>query len=124
MRQSIFTCFILSVLFSANMAAQTTLLSENFNACSGTTLPAGWSLNLNGNQNITWYIGTPLNNDSDSLSMDGTCCLVIDDDATGDNTPAYTADFVSPPFDCSGFGSVEVQMDVHYLDWDQAQEFM
>ena len=100
--------------------AQVALFTENFDDC---TLPAGWQVNSTGNQNPVWYVGDAvLNNDNNGQSMNGSCFLFIDDDATGDQTPAYILDFVSPPFDASQHPTVELSVDVHFRDWDQANE--
>ncbi|MBC7778139.1 MAG: T9SS type A sorting domain-containing protein [Phycisphaerae bacterium] len=100
--------------------AQVALFTENFDAC---TLPAGWEVKSTGNQNPVWYVGDAVqNNDNNGQSIDGTCFLFIDDDATGDQTPAYVIDFISPPFDASQHPTVELSVDVHYRDWDQAAE--
>ncbi len=101
--------------------AQVTLLSEDFNGCA---LPAGWQVNITGNQNPVWYVGLSQNNDSPGQSIDGSCFLLIDDEATGNNTPGYVIDFVSPPFDASTFATVLLTMDVHYRDWEDANEFL
>ncbi len=100
--------------------AQVSLFTENFDGCA---LPAGWQVNITGNQNAVWYVGDAiLNNDNNGQSMNGSCFLFIDDDATGDQTPAFVIDFVSPPFDASQHPTVELSVDVHYRDWDQAEE--
>jgi hypothetical protein len=119
MRQ--FALLILFFVFLAFPAfAQVTLLTENFDGC---TLPAGWQVNSTGNQNPVWYIGaTNQNNDNNGQSMNGSCFLFIDDDATGDQTPGYKLDFVSPPFDASKNPTVELSVDVHFRDWNEADE--
>ena len=96
MRQlaALFTFFAFLAI-TAN--AQVSLLTENFDGC---TLPAGWQVNMTGNQNPVWYIGDAVqNNDNNGQSMNGSCFLFIDDDATGDQTQTYVIDFISPPFD-------------------------
>lgn len=111
---SIFVCF----LFPAH--AQVALLTENFDNCS---LPPDWQVNILGNQNPVWYVGDSVRNtDNNGQSMNGTCFLFIDDDATGDQTPAFTIDFVSPAFDASQHPTVELSVDVHYRDWNEAEE--
>lgn len=103
------------------LRAQTILFAENFdNAC---VLPAGWVVNLTGNQNPVWYVGAGLqNNDQNGLSMNGSCFLVVDDDATGDATPAYTCAFITPAFDASQYSQVTLSLDVHYRDYGPANE--
>ncbi len=110
------------LLFSGmpRLAAQVTLLAEDFNSC---TLPSGWDVVKNGNQDVVWYVGDAvLNDDDNGQSMNGSCFLFIDDDATGDNTPPYSIDFVSPPFDASQHATVELKVDIHYRDWYDAEE--
>nr|MBP6828181.1 hypothetical protein [Saprospiraceae bacterium] len=112
---------LIPVFFAAGLHAQTILFSENFNGCA---LPSGWQVNATGNQNPTWYVGISQNNDAAGQSIDGSCFLLIDDEATGNNTPGYTIDFVSPPFDASQFSTVLLSMDVHYRDWEDANEYL
>ncbi len=100
--------------------AQVVLFSENFDTCS---LPSGWQVNTTGNPNPVWYVGNAVqNNDNNGQSMNGSCFLFIDDDATGDQTPAYLIDFVSPPFDASQQPTIELSVDVHYRDWADIDE--
>lgn len=100
-------------LLAFSVHGQTLLLEENFNSC---TFPADWTVNLQGNQNFVWYVGTPLNPKSDSTTIDGTCMLIMDDDATGNNTPAIVADFRTPFFPSKGYATVLLEVDVHYRD--------
>jgi len=109
------------VFLAISAQAQVALFTENFDFC---TLPPGWQVNSTGNQNPVWYIGDAvLNNDNMGQSMNGSCFLFIDDDATGDQTQEYILDFVSPPFDASQHPTVELSVDVHFRDWDQANEY-
>lgn len=119
MRQlAAFTAFFASLAFS--LQSQVALFTENFDACA---LSAGWQVNITGNQNAVWYVGaTNQNDDNNGQSMNGSCFLFIDDDATGDQTPPFVIDFVSPPFDASQHPTVELSVDVHYRDWGQADE--
>lgn len=96
------------------LQAQTVIFEDDFNGC-GALSPA-WTVTLNGNPNFVWYVGTPVNPKSDSSTIDGTCMLVMDDDATGNNTPAIVADFQTPFFDVRGYASVVLEVDVHYRD--------
>lgn len=110
----------LFTLLGFSSAAQVSLLTEHFDDC---VLPAGWEVNINGNPNPVWYVGdSVLNTDNNGQSMNGSCFLFIDDDATGDQTPAYVMDFISPPFDASQFPTIELSVDVHYRDWNEAEE--
>ena len=117
----LFTC-IIYLLFSslASLRAQNVLLSEDFNSCG---LPPGWEVNILGNQNAIWYVGTMENDDALGQSIDSTCCLIIDDDATGNNTDAFSLDVVSPAFNAGQNPTVLLEMDLHYRDWNEAQEF-
>jgi Secretion system C-terminal sorting domain/SprB repeat len=103
-----------------SMAAQVTLLNETFDNCA---LPTNWQINFTGNQNPVWYVANSVTND-DALgqSMNGSCFFVIDDDATGDNTPAYVMELTSAPFDATGYSTIELSLDVHYRDWAEADE--
>lgn len=116
--------FLQIILLAAatQLQAQTTLLEENFNNCGGKNLPAGWQVQINGNQDAVWYIGQPDNQNADSTSIDGSCMVVIDDDKTGDKTEGFVWDMLSPTFDASGFTTVRVSADVHYRDWNEAAE--
>ncbi|MDX1913701.1 MAG: T9SS type A sorting domain-containing protein [Saprospiraceae bacterium] len=120
MRQLVFIATFWA-LATCSATAQVALFTENFNACS---LPAGWEVNSIGNQNPVWYVGDAnQNDDNNGQSMNGSCFLFVDDDATGDQTPAYVIDFVSPPFDASQHPVVELSVDVHYRDWGQSEEY-
>lgn len=112
---------VLFVCFHFSAHAQVPLLSENFDDCN---LPTDWQVNILGNQNPVWYVGDSVRNtDNNGQSMNGTCFLFIDDDATGNQTPAFIIDFVSPAFDASQHPTVELSVDVHYRDWNQAEEY-
>ncbi|MCC6278965.1 MAG: hypothetical protein IT262_00090 [Saprospiraceae bacterium] len=112
--------FLLFFCCISRLTSQVTLLSEDFNGCA---LPAGWQVSSIGNQNSVWLVGYSTNNDALGQSIDSTCCLIIDDDATGDNTPSYVIDFKSPAFDASQHSTVELTMDVHYRDWNESEEY-
>lgn len=119
LRSIVFLLFF--TLGVSGLHAQTTLYAENFDL--GCVLPAGWLVNFTGNQNPTWYVGNALqNDDQNGLSMNGSCFLVIDDDATGNNTPAYVASFTTPAFDASQYPTVSLSVDVHYRDYGDAAE--
>jgi len=99
------------------LMAQQVLLSENFNDCA---LPSGWTVESTGNPDAVWYVGMPENDDSDGSTVDGSCMLLFDDDATGENTPAWTASLQSPSFDGSAWTSVRLSMDVHFRNYSGA----
>ncbi len=104
---------VLMAVLVLPVIGQTVLFEDQFNDC---TLSSEWTVSLQGNQNFVWYVGTPRNPKSDSTSIDGTCMLVMDDDATGNNTPAIIADFSTPFFDARGFATILLEVDVHYRD--------
>lgn len=113
-------CLPILMLGFTCLHAQAVLLNENFDNC---ILSPGWEVNIQGNPNAVWYVGDAvLNNDNNGQSMNGSCFLFIDDDATGNQTPPYVIDFVSPAFDASAYPTVELSLDVHYRDWPQAAE--
>ena len=115
-------CTLFALLLAvgmSNLKAQTVLFAEDFNQC---LLPPGWEVNINGNPMPTWSVGFSTNSDALGQSIDSTRCLIIDDDAEGDNTPAYIIDFVSPAFNATTFPTVLLEMDVHYRDWADSQE--
>ncbi len=119
--RKLFFAFFLVCLGISELKAQATLFEENFDNC---ILSAGWQVNITGNPNPTWYVGPAvLNNDNQGQNMNGSCFLFIDDDATGNQTPAYTIDFVSPPFDASQYATVELSLDVHYRDYGPSAEY-
>ncbi|MFM7154671.1 MAG: hypothetical protein ACKOZV_11170, partial [Bacteroidota bacterium] len=103
------------------MNAQEVIFSENFD--SGCSLPPGWSVQIAGNQNAVWYVDDGLrNNDQNGLSMNGSCFLVIDDDAVGNNTPSYSCDVMTAPFDISQYPTISLSADVHYRDHGPSNE--
>ena len=97
------------------LSAQQVLLSEDFNTCG---LPEGWQVEATGNPDAIWYIGLPDNGNSDGSTIDGSCMLIFDDDATGENTPAWTVNLQSPAFDGSIWSSVRLSMDVHFRNYN------
>ena len=107
--------FLLSLTFSEAIIAQEVLFSDNFDGCAITD---NWTANLNGNQDAAWSIGISENPNSDGSSIDGSCMLIIDDDATGENTPAWSLDLHSQPFDATGWSRVTLFADVHFRNYD------
>ena len=101
-------------------AAQATLVAADFDACA---LPAGWEVDIVGNPDAVWYVGTPRNVNSDSASIDGTCMVVVDDDATGDGTPAFTWHLLSPSFDATGYTTLTLSADVHFRNAGEGASF-
>ncbi|MEM1214979.1 MAG: choice-of-anchor J domain-containing protein, partial [Bacteroidota bacterium] len=95
--------------------AQEVLLDVDFNDCE---LPADWAVDLQGNPDAAWYVGTPVNGNSDGSSIDGSCMLIIDDDATGEDTDPFDLTLWSPAFDGSGFTNLALQLDVHFRNYN------
>ena len=87
-----------------------TLLYEDFNKCE---LSTDWKVVIEGNQDAVWYVGYPQNPGSDGSTIDGTCMLIIDDDATGNNTDPFLWRIYSPIFDTKGYTTIVFTADVH-----------
>ena len=104
---------LVAVVVILPLRSQTVLFEDDFKDCA---LSPEWAVTLNGYQNFVWYVGTPLNPKSDSTTIDGTCMLIMDDDATGSGTPAIIADYRTPVFDGRGYATVLLEVDVHYRD--------
>ncbi|MFZ1704197.1 MAG: T9SS type A sorting domain-containing protein [Saprospiraceae bacterium] len=103
---------ICACLILANISfGQTVLFSENFDSCA---LSQQWTFNLEGNQNVAWGVGIPTNSKADSISMNGSCFLYIDDDLTGDKTPAFKLRVISDYFNGTGFSDILFQAQVHF----------
>lgn len=97
------------------LSAQEVLLSEDFNDC---VFPSNWTAELNGNSEVDWYVGLPQNDDSDGSTIDGSCMLIIDDDATGQNTAAFDLNISSPAFDGTAYTTLRLSMDVHFRNYN------
>ena len=103
-----------ALLTAATLAAAAqpdVLVAADFDACA---LPAGWTVDIDGNPDAVWYVGTPTSPSSDGTTIDGTCMVIVDDDATGDNTPAFTWHLVTPSFDVDAYSTVELSADAHF----------
>ncbi|MEN0003141.1 MAG: choice-of-anchor J domain-containing protein, partial [Bacteroidota bacterium] len=111
------TCILLSILLlsAASVSGQEVLLAENFNDCE---FPGDWTVTLNGNTDAVWFVGTTENENADGSSIDGSCMLIFDDDATGENTPAWDVELLSPTFDATGWATVQLSMDVHFRNYN------
>ena len=108
---------VCSLLFtSIYLQGQSVLWQESFDGCAP---PSDWIINLDGNQDAIWYVGTPQNANSDGSSIDGTCMLILDDDATGDQTPAWTLSMQTPTFDGTGFSDLRLTADIHFRNYDE-----
>ncbi|MEM9920399.1 MAG: T9SS type A sorting domain-containing protein [Bacteroidota bacterium] len=113
---------LLLLVFFGSLAsqAQQVLLSEDFNDCA---YPSDWSVNLEGNQDVAWQVGYPANSDSDSSTIDGSCMVIIDDDLTGDDTPPFTLQLITPAFDATAYQTVAFSVDVHFRNAENAASF-
>ncbi|OWY19985.1 hypothetical protein C7N43_11035 [Sphingobacteriales bacterium UPWRP_1] len=124
------TCCLVVTLLVLNLftaLAQTNLqapaiIEENFDDC---VLPAGWTSNLLGYQGASWGVGIPDNDNSGGASIDGTCMVFFDDDATGGGTATWTAQVTSPAFDGTGpaGGILLLEADVHFRNYNGSDAF-
>ncbi len=111
------TLWIVCLCSFFNTFAQTPqiLVSENFNDCS---LPNDWQVTITGDGPAIWYVNTPQNPNTDGSSVDGTCMLIMDDEAGGNNTPPYTLELLTPFFDGSDFATLTLDADIHFNNFD------
>jgi hypothetical protein len=108
--------FVFLLLGSSVLTAQDALiLSEDFNDCA---IPGGWTVEQTGNPDASWYVGQPQNTNSDGTTIDGSCMLIFDDDATGNGSDPWTARLVSPTFDPTSWTTVQLSMDIHFRNYD------
>jgi hypothetical protein len=59
----------------------------------------------------------PLNPNSDSLSIDGTCMVIFDDDLLGNNQPNFRAEITTPLINISGYSTVDLMLDLHFRQY-------
>lgn len=111
-----FLSLLLVVFSSPWLLGQDLLWQENFNSCA---VPSDWLVEQNGNQDAVWYVGTPQNTNSDGSSIDGTCMLILDDDATGDQTPGWTLALQTPSFNGLGYSELRFTADIHFRNYDE-----
>ncbi len=109
LRTLLINCIIFS--FSGIIFGQEVLFLEDFNTCN---LSEQWTYTLSGNQNVKWGVGIPANPKAEGLSINGSCMLYIDDDLTGDKTPAFKLRVISDYFDGSNFSNIIFQAQVHF----------
>lgn len=98
-------------LIAISVQAQEIIFSENFDEC---VLTDKWSIDLKGNQDVSWGVGIPPNPKADGLSINGSCMLYIDDDLTGDKTAPFVLRITSEWFDGSGFSDLIFKALVHF----------
>ncbi len=113
--------FILLVLLSNyQLNGQATLFEEDFNSCD---LSSKWQVTTTGNPDAVWYVGEPQDPNSDGTSIDGSCMLLFDDDATGDQTPEWEVTLISEEFDGTAWPEIELSIDVSFRNYDEAAGF-
>ena len=92
----------------------TVLMAEDFNSCS---LPAGWSNNiLAGDSGWIFVLNSP--DAFNAGNIDGSCMAFFDDDYLGSAAPASTVELVSPSFDMSSGGNLDLSFDYNYFHLD------
>lgn len=97
------------------VSAQEILFQENFNNCA---LPNGWNLSVTNGQDAGVTFAFPLNTKSDSLSIDGTCMVIFDDDILGNNMPNFRAELQSPLIQAADYQTIYLRTDVHFRAYD------
>jgi hypothetical protein len=91
---------------------QNVLLQADFNGCA---LPPGWTVNLIGAGAPAWEItNTPFNPNAGTSTFDGSCMVIVDDELVGADSPSLTTQFVTPPFNATGYSTIKLQFDVHF----------
>ena len=105
------------VVFISSVTAQEILFQEDFNDCA---LPNGWNLNVTNGQDAGVTFTYPLNTSSDSLSIDGTCMVIFDDDILGDNMPDFRAELQSPTIQAADFQTIYLRTDVHFRVYENS----
>jgi len=103
--------FLLFCLSLSPLSAQEVLYSENFNECM---VPTDWGTSISYGDGVGFYVGQPINDNSDSTSIDGSCMMVFDDDILGNNTPTFVAEASTPLFSTKGFNTVRLHTDVSF----------
>ncbi|MBL4655629.1 MAG: PKD domain-containing protein, partial [Bacteroidia bacterium] len=95
----LFFYFVLGVV---TLNAQTIHFSEDFEGASGTTPPAGWTIEVvSGDTTIdNWHFDNPMNREIGKTNSEGQ--FAIFDDAFVADTIADTIDLVSPAIDLQG----------------------
>ncbi len=111
-----FSLFALTVLMNI-VSAQEILFQEDFNDCA---LPNGWNLSITNGQDDGVTFAYPLNTKSDSLSIDGTCMVIFDDDILGNNMPAFRAELQSPVIEGADYQTIYLRTDVHFRAYDSS----
>ena len=114
--KGILTTALFILLFSNITLAQNILLVEDFNDCS---LPQGWAVEIEGNQNANWSIGVSQNPESEGASIDGSCMFIIDDDLNGEEAEPNTVRVKSANFDGSDYSTINFNVDIHFRHYEE-----
>ncbi len=113
MADKIVFSFILTMIAIISIG-QDILIDEDFDDCM---LPSGWTMEVTEGKEDGVTFGEMINRKSDSLSIDGTCMLVFDDDILGGGAPFFRAELLSPIFNIEGYSSVELSMDFAFREY-------
>ena len=116
MKFSFYLISIFSLLFTTKLVfGQELLFSEDFNNCA---LPASWNLSVTNNQDAGVSFGYPLNTNSDSIAIDGSCMVIFDDDILGNNMPDFKATLTSPQFSTKNYPTIRLTADIHFRAYE------
>lgn len=108
---------MLVFFFSNILWSQEILLQEFFNDCM---LPSTWNLTVTNDQDDGVIFGYPTNPNSDSLSIDGSCMVVFDDDLLGNNMPSFRAELSTPIIETKGYQSILLKTDIHFRNYESS----
>lgn len=109
------TLFLLTASLSLQLQAQDLYLFEDFNDCE---LPEDWRVSVDGIAAV-WGVGISENENADeNNSMDGTCMVYFDDDASGEDSPPWNIELESPTFDATVNAQISLEVDVHFRNWN------
>ncbi|MFT4536907.1 MAG: hypothetical protein ACI9P5_004284, partial [Saprospiraceae bacterium] len=97
--------------FAFTVNSQDVLLYEKFDDC---TLPNDWTLEVTNDQDAGVTFGYMYNDNSDSLTIDGSCMVVFDDDILGADMPSFKAELRSPMLNVADYTSINFSIDVAF----------
>ncbi len=111
----LFALFLLTASLSPQLQAQDLYLFEDFNECE---LPSDWRVSVDGIAAV-WGVGISENVEAgENNSMDGTCMVYFDDDASGEDSPSWNIELESPTFDATVNAQITLEVDVHFRNWN------
>ena len=99
------------VFFAFAVNSQDVLLYEKFDNC---TLPSDWFLEVTNEQDAGVTFGNMYNDNSDSLTIDGSCMVVFDDDILGADMPSFKAELRSPMLNVAAYSSINFSIDIAF----------